>query len=256
MSIYYSEVESKRFGLHVYRGQYENFELGELVTFVKSSDFDIVILRYPTSTIYEHYRLIDLGQCSVIHADSLVYYSAPLQKIAINPLRNDLVFEIVTSASEQQLDPLVKTIFSGYQNHYYSNPCLKKDDIIEGYLEWAKSFVVGIEKGITWLIKDKRTEEKVAFLSCSYDVKKSVSELKLGGVMPEFAGRGIYSDFVRYAQDYFKKMGIETLLTSTQLQNVAVQRAWQTHGFRFDKSYETYHVIKENLWRDFDRKRY
>jgi ribosomal protein S18 acetylase RimI-like enzyme len=125
---------------------------------------------------------------------------------------------------------------------------LQRTAIIEGYLEWAKSFVIESEHGVTWLIKDRKSCDNVAFLACSFDTVESISELKLGGVLPKYAGHGIYADFVRYAQGVFKEMGIKTLLTSTQLQNIAVQRAWQKHGFRFDKSYETYHIINGNLW--------
>ena len=247
MGIYYSEIESKRFGLRVYRGQYEDFDIKDIRKIVNENDFDIIIVRYPTSTIYEHYQLVNLDRCKTIHADSLVYYSAPLQEIEIKELRNDLEFEVVTSNSDNQLDSLVKTIFSGYQNHYYANPCLPRTEIIDGYLEWAKSFVLKNDHGVTWLIKDRKSFNNVAFLACSFDTKESTSELKFGGVMPEYAGSGIYSDFVRYAQRYFKKMGINTLLTSTQLQNIAVQKAWQKHGFRFDKSYETYHIVNESF---------
>lgn len=250
MGLNYSDVESKRFGMRIYRGQYEDFNEEAIERIVNEGIYDIIIVRYPTSTIYEHYKLLGLHGCKVVHADSLVYYSAPIQKIEIKPLRNELLFETITSESERELDYLVKTIFSGYQNHYYSNPCLKKSDIIDGYLEWAKSYANNTEKGVTWLIKDKVTRNIVAFLACSYDLKESISELRLGGVMPKFEGHGIYSDFVRYAQLYFKDMGIAALMTSTQLQNISVQRAWQSHGFRFDKSYETYHIIKDSLWNE------
>lgn len=248
MNFYYSEIESRRFGLRVFRGQYEHFDISDVAKVVKDGGFDLVIVRYPTSTIYEHYKLLQLPHCKTIHADSLVYYSAPLQKIDIKPLRNELEFDVVTPKSAKHLDSMVKTVFSDYQNHYYSNPCLNRSDIIEGYLEWAMSYAENAEIGVTWLIKDKTSGREVAFLACSYDLGESVSELKLGGVMPDSEGRGIYSDFVRHAQLYFKKMGVERLLTSTQLQNIAVQRAWQTHGFRFDKSYETYHIVNEELW--------
>lgn len=245
----YSEVESNRFGLRIYRGQYEDFDTKDVDRITHDNDFDVIIVRFPTETIFEHYRLVDFANCKTIHADSLVYYSAPLQEIEIKPLRNDLEFEVLGDGDESKLESVLKQVFAGYQNHYYSNPCLSRQAIIEGYLEWALSFSKSDDKGITWLIKDRNTRCVVAFLACSYDKTESVSELKLGGVLPDFEGRGVYSDFVRYAQHFFKEMGIRTLLTSTQLQNIAVQRAWQRHCFRFDKSYETYHIVNENLWK-------
>ena len=246
MSITYSEIESKRFGLRVFRGQYEKFDMADVLRIVHEKNFDIIIVRYPTSTIYEHYGLVGLDHCKTIHADSLVYYSAPLQQIEIKALRNNLEFVVVTKENTKQLESMVKSIFVGYQNHYYSNPCLPRKGIVEGYYEWAKSYFNN--KGVTWLIKDGKNKTDVAFLACYFDEKESISELKLGGVLPEFAGQGIYSDFVRYAQAYFKNKGIRSLITSTQLQNVAVQRAWQKHGFQFDKSYETYHIINQSIW--------
>lgn len=234
--------------MRIYRGQYEEFDTKAVNDIVNGNNFDIIIVRYPTSTIYEHYRLVCFKNCRTVHADSLVYYSAPLQEIEIKPLRNDLQFEILTDSVGGQLGFMVKSIFSGYQNHYYSDPCLPRQAIVDGYLEWAMSFAKSVDDGVMWMIKDRTTKANVAFLACSFDEQKSVSELKLGGVMPEYEGLGIYSDFVRYAQRHFREMGFRTLLTSTQLQNVAVQRAWQKHGFRFDKSYETYHLINKNLW--------
>lgn len=253
-SMVYSEIESKRFGLRIYRGQYEGFDMGDVETVIEKNNFDIIIVRYPTVTIYDHYRLANINNCKTIHADSLVYYSSPLQEITIKPLRNDLEFEVIAQDVNGRLEFLINNIFTGYQNHYYSNPCLPRHAIIDGYFEWALSFATARDNGITWLIKDRKTNADVAFLACYFDEKESVSELKLGGVLPEYAGNGIYSDFVRYAQDYFKRKGIRSLLTSTQLQNVAVQRTWQRHGFRFDKSYETYHLVSNDLWNLYCKK--
>ena len=53
MSITYSEIESKRFGLRIYRGQYEDFDIKDVQKIVDENDFDIIMVRYPTSTIFE-----------------------------------------------------------------------------------------------------------------------------------------------------------------------------------------------------------
>ena len=248
MKVVYSDIESRRFGMKIFRGQYEEFIWDDVKKITDNSDYDVIIVRYPTNTIYEHYHLFDLSNCKILHTDSLVYYSAALQKIDIKPLRNNLEFEKLDSNTAPQLDEIVEAIFTNYQNHYYANPCFQREQIIEGYLEWAKSLIQD-NSGFTWLIKDKDSMSNVSFLACSYDKTNSTSELKLGGVLPNYAGRGIYTDFVNYAQSYFKKKGIEKLITSTQLQNIAVQRVWQKLGFIFEKSYETYHIISNNRWK-------
>lgn len=248
MGLTYSDIESKRFGMRIYRGYYEDFEMKDVQRIVNENDFDIIIVRYPTSTIYDHYQLVDLDYCKTIHADSLVYYAAPLQEIEIKPLHNNLDFEVITTGNDERLDSVIQTIFTDYKNHYFANPCLNKSAIVEGYIEWAKSYAVAKENGITWLIKDEGDSANVAFQACYFDEEESICDLKLGGVMPSYAKRGIYADLLLYSQSYFKNKGIKTMVTSTQLQNVAVRRVWEKCGFRFDKSYETYHIINNDTW--------
>lgn len=248
MGLNYSDVESKRFGMRIYRGQYEDFDIKDVRKIVNEKDFDIIIVRYPTTTIYEHYQLVGLDHCKTVHADSLVYYSAPLQELEIKPLCNNLSFEVITSKTDERLDAAIQTIFSGYKNHYFANPCFDRSAIVEGYIEWAKSYAVTKENGITWLIKDGVSSESVAFQACYYNEEESICDLKLGGVMPNYAKRGIYADLLLYSQSYFKNKGIKTMVTSTQLQNVAVRRVWEKVGFKFDKSYETYHLINNRTW--------
>ena len=248
MSIAYSEIESKRFGLRVYRGQYDTFDTSDVEKTIKGGDFDIIIVRYPTDSINKHFQLECFDNCKIIHADSLVYYVAALQDIDIKPLCNDLWFELVTPETDECLDNLVETIFSGYQNHYYANPCLKKTAIIDGYIEWAKSYAKCESGKTAWLSKDSVTGDLVAFATCSCNLDKTESEGVLYGVMPNYSGRGIYADLIRFTQSYYKKMGVDKMIVSTQLQNYKVQRVWNSHGFKLDHSFETYHIINQSLW--------
>ena len=248
MSIIYSEIESKRFGLRVYRGQYKDFDTSDVESIIKKDNFDIIIVRYPTATLYEHFRLVGYENCITIHADSLVYYVAPLQEIDIKPLRNNLRFEVVTSESDKCLDALVETIFSGYQNHYYANPCLQRKAITDGYIEWAKSYARCENGKIAWMAKDGLSGDVVAFATCFNNADESECEGILYGVMPEFSGRGIYADLIRFTQGYFKSIGMEKMKVSTQLQNYKVQKVWNSHGFKLDKSFETYHIINHSIW--------
>ena len=53
---------------------------------------------------------------------------------------------------------------------------------------------------------------------------------------------GIYSDVVRFTQNYFKAIGMKKMWVSTQLQNYSVQKSWIEEGFYLKKSFETYHI--------------
>ena len=75
--ISFSEIESSRFGLNIYRNKFISFNVDEVYKFIlENHDFDIIILRYPTNTSYGHYRLVSLPHSKVIHAASLLYYRA------------------------------------------------------------------------------------------------------------------------------------------------------------------------------------
>jgi acyl dehydratase len=60
--------------------------------------------------------------------------------------------------------------------------------------------------------------------------------------MPNFAGKGIYSDMIKYTQQFFKDGGYSSMWVSTQIQNYSVQKAWLNEGFFLKKSFETYHI--------------
>lgn len=247
--ICFSEIESNRFGLKIYRGKYDSFEMADIRKLVETDDFDIIIVRYPTNTIYEHYRLSLLPACQIIHADSLLYYKAKLQEINIHSLRNPLFFEEVKDNTDE-LGKVVHSIFIGYQNHYFSNPYLNREKIIEGYFEWANSYSKISDGKVAWFAKDSISGDIKAFITCAYDMDESLSDLILGGVLPQYAGEGIYTDLVRHCQSYFKGMGLRYMQTSTQLQNYKVQKTWNKEGFAIDNTWETYHIVNLNHLND------
>mgnify|MGYP005837495399 CR=1 FL=1 len=235
----YSKVESLRFNLNIHRGILSTFKPQEIKDYILSNNSDILILRLPTSTIATHNLLQNTG-FEFIHADSLIYYKANIEAISINPLKNRLNFIQINNENKEILNKIIPIIFKDYQNHYFSNPFLDKEKIIEGYIEWAKNFS-GIEVGkISWLIY---SENNIAgFATCSFNEQNKECEGVLYGVMPNFSGKGIYSDIIRFTQKYFKDKGYTKMLVSTQLQNVAVQKVWIREGFTIDHSFETYHI--------------
>lgn len=241
MMINYSEIESKRFGINVFRAKLDYIDVVALEQEIRDSGVDVLILRLPNATKAEHSKLLTMGY-QVLHADSLVYYSCSLQKVDIKKRCNRLIFELIDDSNISVLDSIIPIIFEGYQNHYYSNPIFDRVKINEGYVEWAKSYNCHSEGRIAWMVKDFDSGYVAAFATCSFDQDKKQCEGILYGVMPEFAGRGIYSDIIRFTQDYFKKLQYETMLVSTQLQNYAVQKVWIRDNFTLSHAFETYHI--------------
>lgn len=237
-NIKFSEKESSRFNLNVHRGNLNELNVSELKKYIISNNVDILILRLPSFTISTHAKLNSLG-FDIIHADSLVYYKANLETIKINFLKNNLNFIQIDNTNINILDDIIPIIFDNYQNHYFSNPFINKKKILEGYIEWAKSYSNN-EKGISWLVYYEN--EVAGFATCSLNEQEKKCEGILLGVMPNFSGRGIYTDIIRFTQKFFKEKGYTKMLISTQLQNITVQKVWIREGFIIDYSYETYHI--------------
>jgi GNAT superfamily N-acetyltransferase len=111
--------------------------------------------------------------------------------------------------------------------------------LVEGYTEWVSSFI-SAENKIVWFVVNE--EKIIGFAACSFNEDQKSCEGVLYGVKKEYAGKGIYSDIIRYTQKYFKDRGYVHMWVSTQLQNYSVQKAWIKEGFSLRKSFETYHI--------------
>jgi GNAT superfamily N-acetyltransferase len=237
--ISFCPLESSRFNCSIYRGVLTHIDTAAVKGFIKTNKPDILIIRVPAGFKDEHYKLADTGY-QVLHCDTLVYYFCSLHSHSTTPLRNELRFHIVDRETRSLLGGLTGIIFADYKNHYSSNPQLKKELILEGYKEWAESFVHAEDPSkYGWYVT--LDQAVVAFALCSI-TDQNTCEGVLYGVKKEVSGKGIYSDLVRFTQNFFKEKGIRIMKVSTQIQNYSVQKAWIKEGFTLKEAFDTYHI--------------
>ena len=237
----YSALDSRRFGLKVYRGTAASLVDREFFRQVLAEGIDVAILRTPADGSSSASRLQRFG-FPMLHADTLVYYSVDLERFAPAPLRNaDLAFTEATEDDKAPLAALVAETFANYSSHYHANPNFAASDILAGYLEWAASYVGDAQEGrITWVAR--RHGDIVAFACCTFDAGERGCEGVLYGVHPAHAGGGLYGDLIRHTQAQFKSRGFQSMRVSTQVWNHAVQKVWAREGFALSGAYDTYHV--------------
>lgn len=238
--VLYSDVDSQRFGINVFRATLNEVDIENLKEQIEADEIDLIILRLPSASKDQHSELHQLG-FQIIHADTLVYYFCTLNS-EVTSLRNDLNFEVISEENKEILNEIVPIIFKDYTSHYASNPMLDKAKTSEGYIEWAKSYVTTSNPNrISWLVKNG--SEIIGFATCSFNQEKNECEGVLYGVMPEASGKGVYTDIIRFTQSYFKNLGFKTMWVSTQIQNYSVQKAWIKENFQLKKAFDTYHII-------------
>ncbi|XOV86711.1 MAG: hypothetical protein ACFHX7_17285 [Pseudomonadota bacterium] len=227
----YSQVESLRFRKRVHRYDLAKLDPDTVKT-IRVDAPDIAIIRLPAERLREFNENQDFGVMPIL-ADTLIEYECPLEKLNPAPLRNATFdFVPIRDVPTPEREALVSKIFVDYTNHYMSNPLLHPDDVLAGYQEWGMSFDMG------WVLYDRK--RPVAFANCS--VKHGAFDGTLFGVIEEYAGRGIYGDLVSYTQARAIEMGHDMMTISTQVQNLAVQKAWVRRGFSIARAVNTFHV--------------
>lgn len=232
----YSEVESKRFGLRVLRESVDHIDAAGLAASLDREQADVLFLRLPSANQAELSRLERTGIPYLV-ADTLVYYHCDLADPPSDLRNPGLSLRQATPADREELATMVETIFPDYTNHYSANPLLSGDDILAGYVEWAESYIEAPGRKVFFAMRDATC---VGFATCSYDGDEC--EGVLYGVMPEAAGQGVYTDIIRLTKANFRDDGFKRMRVSTQIQNVAVQKAWTREGFTIGTSYATVHL--------------
>jgi len=231
----YSDSESRRFGLRVFRATAAALDPSAVRAALLRHSPDLVMLRVPAGAVHE---LADLEQIGVpvIVADTLVRYQADLEVMTPQPLRHtDLEF---VGAGAEELEGLIRRIFADYVNHYRANPMLPAGGLVEGYVEWALGFAGGGADAAAWVLR--RHGEPVAFAACSFS--EGESQVVLNGVVPAESDRGIYRDLVRHLVAESKDRGCRRMHASTQVQNFPVQAVWVGEGFRLRGAEVTLHL--------------
>lgn len=233
-----SVPDSRRFSMDVVRGQVAGNDPRTLAAAILESRADVAILR-TTAGAPEPVQRLARWCLPVVHADTLVYYRCNLTAHAPAPLRNtDLVFSLATTGDIAEVRSLISGTFKDYTSHYHANPLFQRQQILDGYQEWAEGHCV--DAGATlWLAR--RAGVVIAFAACR-DHQDGVAEGVLYGVSPAAAGGGIYSDLIRHTQAVAKARGATTMKVSTQVHNHAVQKVWAREGFVLDESLDTWHV--------------
>lgn len=239
-TILFSEKESSRFNCRIFRGNMDTVDEEYINNIILNEKPDIIVLRVPVEKKQEHYKLHNTG-CRVLHCDTLVYYFCPLGAEPVHPFRNKLEFHPVTPQTQHLVTELTEEIFPGYQSHYFSNPYLNKELILQGYKEWTQSYINETDSSkFSWYITMQ--EKIVGFAMCSI-IDDKTCEGVFSGVKAEFAGKGIYPDIVRFLQGFFKDRGMSKMKVSTQIQNYSVQKAWIKEGFTLKQAFDTYHLL-------------
>ena len=77
-----SQTDSDRFKINVHRGVFNTFKFNYIKEYILLNNPDLLILRFASETIEQHYLLKELNY-NILFTHSLVYYAINLQNIEL-----------------------------------------------------------------------------------------------------------------------------------------------------------------------------
>jgi GNAT superfamily N-acetyltransferase len=230
----YSALDSKRFGIRVFRGRVDSVAaVAELMQFSRSADLDLLIVRCPVEAVATAQALERAGG---VLTDTLVYYRGPTSRFAPSPGPASGV-RLCQEADRAALEAIARASFTGFFGHYHADPRLDQAAATEGYVEWASSALADALS----VVLVSETEGRLSGFLTAKKLDAKTWEILLNGVAPEFQRRGIYAALFREIGCRARAQGASEVLVSTQLSNLAPQKVWTRAGLELDHALYTFH---------------
>ncbi len=231
-----SEIDTKRFGIKVAKVYLE--ESSEISTVFQNAlalSTELLILRCSTQHINLAQQLEENG-CFI--CDTLLYYKKSLTKIPL--VFSSPEFEVIPCnfADVDEIRDVATAAFANYMGHYHADSRLSSDSSNEVYVDWAMNRT----KELPFFgVRLKKQGSIIGFISGQLDKEASEVDVPLLAIAPEFQGRGIFTQLITEMENWALQNSYKTIIYSTQLQNVSVQKSLARNGFELQKSLYTFH---------------
>lgn len=142
MFLNFSESESKRFNLQIFRATAPQIpQIPDFLAEGIANKADIIILRsdieHITALIPELSR-----RCHTITADALIEFHKVLRKDTIaDELGAKAEISEAGESDRARLVELIPRCYAEYTNHYHANPCIDSTTVLDGLVEHSLSFL-------------------------------------------------------------------------------------------------------------------
>jgi GNAT superfamily N-acetyltransferase len=238
-----SAIDQERFGILVAKtSQITLNTLVEINTFCEQNSVAMLIARCPVTDLA---LVHELGRTGFELMDTLVYYARDLNEIPGELLRENLQIRPVRPAEADIVRELAAEVFRGYQGHYQADKRLDRKQCDQVYESWAYRSCILREVADEVLVADL-----AGTLQGFITLKKNnhaEGECGLIGVGPTARGLGIAQALMSRALAWCRGQGLQKMLISTQIHNIASQRVWIRLGFKPSHAFYTLHKWYEDI---------
>jgi GNAT superfamily N-acetyltransferase len=234
-----SPLDEARFGVRTAKvNDLTEACLPETLKFCEREAVRFLITRCPASDLPLVHRL---EQAGFLLMDTLVYYRH--KNLANTPDAADpegIVIRPAKLGEEALVRSIAEQSFQGYQGHYHADPRLDPRHCDEAYIDWAVRSCEFREQGQSEVLVAASSEGLLGFATLRMETTDE-GEGVLFCVAPAAQGKGIYRLFMIRGMEWSRIHGAKSMVVSTQVTNLAVQKAWVRLGFEPSGSYYTFH---------------
>ena len=170
--------------------------------------------------------------------DTLVYWQRDLRETPLPEAGGEAAIRPARPDEAAQVAALARDAFRGYFGHYHADARLDRAAADETYASWAERSVRG-EAADAALVAE--WGGALAGLITLRMNDADEGEGILFAVSPGMQRRGISRALMAGALAWCVEQGASRMIISTQLVNVASQKAWARAGFEFSHAFYTFH---------------
>lgn len=234
--IWRSQLDEKRFGVYVARAIDVNLDrLPVVLEFCHAQNVQLLIARCST---HELLSLQAMENAGFLLMDTLIYFEFNLHRRELPP-RHDLNIRTVEPQDVDAVKELSRQAFSGYDSHYHADTKLDRLACDELYVDWAVRSCSQKELADEVFVADSKNGI-LGFLVLKVD-KIKIADCRLYAVSRHAQKSGVGQALLIEALHWCVKKGLDAMTISTQITNIASQKACIRVGFEPYNSFYTLH---------------
>jgi len=221
-----SELDEQRFGVRTAKAvKVTPDNLTSVLGFCRENQVELLIARCSAVHIG---TVHSMEKEEFLLMDTLVYFSARLDDNSILDDDGSVSIRPIRPGEEQEVREVAEKAFKGYYGHYHADERLDRTKCDEVYVDWAYRSCLSKELADEVLVAEIGGIEGFATLRINTPEE---GEGVLFAVSPSVQGRGVYRKFMINGMKWCFSKGCSSMVVSTQITNLAVQRSWARLGF-------------------------
>ena len=236
LPVEFSPLDENRFGVRTARAMNLTAHLlPQVMDFCHQHEVQFLITRCSTKDLSAVQAMQRNG---FLLMDTMVYFRYDLMCTAV-PERRDVDIRFVQGDDTEIVSRIASQAFHEYDGHYHADPRLNRSSCDDLYVDWALRSCTQKDLADEVLVA-KLDDEVVGFLTIKL-LKNQEADGRLFAVLPQAHGRGIGQALLIEALHWSKLHGLNAMVISTQITNIASQISQVRVGFYPHESFYTFH---------------